>query len=107
MAVFSPTDMTCLANMGGFPAVAEVSKKYFQTEIQVILNHLKLFNQHPVIRDHSHSDYLTEYLLEGPGTTRKLLAADYEAFVQEAANSSHYREACRSLNYTESLDAHP
>lgn len=74
---FSPTDMTYLANIGGFPAVDELSRKIFRTEIKVILKHLKLFNKHLVIRDHSHSDYLTTNLLEGQGTTRKFLAADY------------------------------
>lgn len=77
-AIFSPTDLTALAHYGKFPEIEELSEKIFLASIMVMLQHTERLGKYLLIRDHSHTDYLSDG--DGPvveqSTVKRLLSKD-------------------------------
>lgn len=74
---FSPTDLTYLALCGKFPLINELSENIFKANMGVLIKHTESLGKYLLIREHSHSDYLTAQEPVGLSTVRRLLNQDY------------------------------
>lgn len=71
---FLPTDIISLSRQAKAPSIDELSMKVFLAELHVLESHLQEYGQRLVLREHSHSSFLTGKESKPEKTVRNILA---------------------------------